>query len=52
MYSARLPIRPEGPDRFIVSLFGAAAGLGLGLALMLASSMRRPPALSAVTPPA
>jgi uncharacterized protein involved in exopolysaccharide biosynthesis len=39
---ARLPTRPEGPDRLSVSLFGATAGLGLGLVLMLASSKRRP----------
>jgi uncharacterized protein involved in exopolysaccharide biosynthesis len=44
--SARIPTRPEGPERLRIRLFGAGAGLGLGLLLMLAASMRKP------TPPA
>jgi uncharacterized protein involved in exopolysaccharide biosynthesis len=39
---ARIPERPEGPDRLNISLFGAGAGLAVGLALMLAASMRPP----------
>ena len=40
---ARLPIRPEGVDRVQFSLAGAAAGLVVGLVLLLMSAVRRPP---------
>jgi uncharacterized protein involved in exopolysaccharide biosynthesis len=49
---ARVPTRPDGPDRLDVSLSGATAGFGLGLVLLLASSLRRPTPSPAVTPPA
>lgn len=49
---ARVPNRPDGPDRLDVSLSGATAGFGLGLVLLLASSLRRTPPSHAVTPPA
>lgn len=39
---ARIPPRPEGPERLNISLFGAGAGLAVGLLLMLVASMRRP----------
>jgi uncharacterized protein involved in exopolysaccharide biosynthesis len=48
--AARLPTRPDGPDRLSVSLFGATAGLGLGLVLMLASSKRKPAPPAGSTP--
>jgi uncharacterized protein involved in exopolysaccharide biosynthesis len=49
---ARVPARPDGPERLDVTLFGASAGFGLGLVLLVASSMRRTAPGSAVTPPA
>jgi uncharacterized protein involved in exopolysaccharide biosynthesis len=49
---ARVPTRPVGPDRVDVTLFGASAGFGLGLVLLVASSMRRTASASALTPPA
>ena len=39
---ARLPERPEGPDRLSIGLFGAGAGLAAGLVMMLAAAMRPP----------
>ena len=47
---ARIPARPEGPERLSISLFGAGAGLGLGLVLMLAASMRKPAPPASVIP--
>jgi uncharacterized protein involved in exopolysaccharide biosynthesis len=48
---ARIPDRPEGPDRMSIILFGAGTGLAAGFLMMLVGSMRRtiPPAMS---PPA
>ena len=39
---ARIPDRPEGPNRTSIMIFGAGTGLGLGLLLILIASMRRP----------
>ena len=39
---ARIPARSEGPDRPSITLFGAGAGLAVGLLLMLVASMRPP----------
>jgi len=50
--SARIPTRPEGPDRLSIGLFGAGAGLGFGLLLMLAVSMRKPTPPTSAVPPA
>ena len=47
---ARIAERPEGPDRLSISLFGAGAGLAVGLALMLAASMRRPTSAAPAIP--
>ena len=49
---ARIPARPEGPDRLSTGLFGAGAGLSLGLVLMLAASMRKPTPPASVIPTA
>ena len=49
---ARIPTRPEGPERLSIGLFGAGAGLGVGLLLMLAASMRKPPPPAPVIPAA
>ena len=40
--AARIPERPEGPERLSLSLFGTGIGLGVGLLLLLAASMRKP----------
>jgi uncharacterized protein involved in exopolysaccharide biosynthesis len=39
---ARIPERPEGPDRLSIALFGSGVGLVAGLLLILVASMRPP----------
>ena len=45
---ARIPERPEGPDRLSIGLFGSAVGFVAGLLLLLVASMR-PPTLPPMT---
>jgi uncharacterized protein involved in exopolysaccharide biosynthesis len=39
---ARIPERPEGPDRLNIGLYGAGVGLVAGLLMMFAAAMRPP----------
>jgi uncharacterized protein involved in exopolysaccharide biosynthesis len=50
---ARIPARPEGPERLSVGLFGAGAGLAAGLLLLLVASMKgpTPPTLNVAAAP-